>query len=155
MARATLAKDIMTRHVLTVSDDWSVEELARFLTEHAVSGAPVTNSGGELVGVVSVTDIARAAGEISAGRSEPATLYHHDYRLSDDELDSMIVEAHSQMLVKDVMTPMVFEVDASATVSSVAETMLRGRIHRVFVVERGKVVGVVSALDLLQLLVER
>jgi CBS domain-containing protein len=67
----------------------------------------------------------------------------------------MIVEAHAQMSVADVMTPMVFEVDASATVSAIAESMVRGRVHRVFVVEHGKVVGVVSALDLLQLLVDR
>ncbi len=153
MASADLAKDIMTRNVLTVSDDWSVEELARFLTENAVSGAPVTDKTGKLVGVVSVTDIARAAGEITAGRSEPATLYHHDYRLSEDDLDGMIVEAHAQMSVADIMTPMVFEIDASASVQAIAETMVRGRIHRVFVVDGGQVVGVVSALDLLKFLV--
>ena len=47
----TLAKDIMTRNVLTVSEEWTVPELARFLTSHSISGAPVTNGEGKLVGV--------------------------------------------------------------------------------------------------------
>ena len=70
----TLAKDIMTRNVLTVSEEWTVPELARFLTNHSISGAPVTNGEGKLVGVVSVTDIARAADSVTAqlGRTQHA-----------------------------------------------------------------------------------
>jgi CBS domain-containing protein len=52
------------------------------------------------------------------------------------------------------MTPLVFEVDADSNVVHIAETMVRGRIHRVFVANRGEIVGVVSALDVLQLVSE-
>lgn len=150
MTRNQLAKDIMTRKVLTVQDDWTLPELARFLTDHSISGAPVIETEGKLVGVVSVTDVARAAGSVTARWVEPSTLYHHEGSLGPDDLDTLVVEAPGDTIVRQIMTPVVFQVDVNSTVSQVADTMVRGRIHRVFVVEAGRVVGVISALDLLK-----
>lgn len=144
------ARDIMTQNVLTVSEDWTLPELARFLTDQSISGAPVTNHDGKLVGVVSVTDIARAAGNATARWVEPNTLYHHEGDLGTDDLGTLMVELESDLTVGQIMTPVVFEVDVDSSVSLVANTLVRGRIHRVFVVEHGKVVGVISALDLLR-----
>lgn len=144
------ASEIMTRNVLTVSEDWTLPELARFLTDQSISGAPVTNPDGKLVGVVSVTDIARSAGSATARWVEPNTIYHHEGDLGADDLGSLVVELEGDLTVGQIMTPVVFEVDIDSKVSQVADTMVRGRIHRVFVVERGKVVGVISALDLLR-----
>ncbi len=154
MTTTLAAKDIMTKNVLTAFDDWTLQELARFLTDNGISGAPVTKGDGTLVGVVSLTDVARATGQLGAGWFEPLSVYHHDARLSIDELSSLKLESSEEITVRDIMTSVVFEVDAGASVSQVAETLLRGRIHRVFVVERGKVVGVISALDLLRVLCE-
>lgn len=144
------ARDIMTQNVLTVSEDWTLPELARFLTDQSISGAPMTNHDGKLVGVVSVTDIARAAGNATARWVEPNTLYHHEGDLGTDDLGTLMVELESDLTVGQIMTPVVFEVDVDSSVSLVANTLVRGRIHRVFVVEHGKVVGVISALDLLR-----
>lgn len=145
-----LAKDIMTRTVLTVQTDWTLPELARFLTDHSISGAPVTEADGRLVGVVSVTDVARAAGNATTRWVEPSTLYHHEGSLGPDDLNSLVVETPGEMTVQQIMTPVVFQVDVNSSVAQVADTMVRGRIHRVFVVESGSVVGVISALDLLK-----
>lgn len=144
------ARDVMTPNVLTVSEDWTLPELARFLTDHSISGAPVTNADGKLAGVVSVTDIARAAGSATARWVEPNTLYQHEGDLAADDLGSLVVELESDLTVGQIMTPVVFEVDVDSSVSHVANTLVRGRIHRAFVVERGRVVGVISALDLLR-----
>ena len=152
MTTQLAAKDIMTRNVLTAFDDWTLQELARFLTDNGISGAPVTTGEGKLVGVVSLTDVARAAGRLGSGWFEPLSVYHHDSKLSIDELTSLTFESAETITVRDIMTSVVFEVDAGCTVSQVAETLLRGRIHRVFVVEHDKVVGVISALDLLRVL---
>jgi CBS domain-containing protein len=146
------AKDIMTRNVLTAYDDWTLQELARFLTDNGISGAPVITGEGKLVGVVSLTDVARATGRLGSGWFEPLSVYHHDGKLSIDELSSLKLESSETTNVRDIMTSVVFEVDAGASIGQVAETLLRGRIHRVFVVEHGKVVGVISALDLLRVL---
>ena len=141
----------MTKNVIRVSDEWTVNELARFLTDRGISGAPVVNAVGRLVGVVSLTDIARAAGD---GQAHVGTqsLYQPELKISVDEVRNLSIEAGSDLTVRQIMTPLVFEVGADSSVSDVANTMVRGRIHRVFVVDGGEVVGVVSALDLLQLL---
>ena len=81
---------------------------------------------------------------------EPSTLYHHEADLGDDDSGSLVVEVPGDLTVNQVMTSVVFQVDSDSKVSQIADTMVRGRIHRVFVVEAGKIVGVISALDLLR-----
>ena len=149
-----LAKDIMTKNVLVAADDWGLSELARFLTDNGISGAPVANSEGKLVGVVSVTDVARATGNQAAHWVEPANLYEHDAPLTSDDIRQLVVESAGEQSVRDVMTSVVFQVQGEDSVSQIAHTMITGRIHRVFVVDQGRVVGVVSALDLLGVLAD-
>jgi CBS domain-containing protein len=142
----------MTRGVLTVDADWSVAELATFLEDHAISGAPVVDAEGALLGVVSVTDIARRGAVDDVSEPEAHAFYHQgiERALAREEAESFrVVDASSK--VREIMTPMIFSVDPSAPVREVADTMLRGRIHRLFVMEGGKLVGVISSLDLLSL----
>lgn len=154
MSTKQRAGDVMSRNVITVSDDMGVEELARFLTQRGISGAPVTDGEGKLVGVVSVTDIARVTGELRATWQAQSTLYHYEYSLGADDFENLTVESYSDRSVRDIMTKMVFDTDVDSTLAEVADIMVRGRIHRVFVVEDKKVVGVISALDLLQVVRE-
>ena len=60
MDSSLTAKDIMNPDIMRVREDLTVAELAAFLTEQEISGAPVEDEHGKLVGVVSVTDIVRA-----------------------------------------------------------------------------------------------
>lgn len=73
--KATTAAQVMTRGVLTVDPDWSVSELATFLEDHAISGAPVVDTRGAVLGVVSVTDIARRGTTAESSDSEPHDFY--------------------------------------------------------------------------------
>jgi CBS domain-containing protein len=59
--RPITAADLMNPHVLTVREDLTVQELASFLLRHQITGAPVEDARGHLVGVVSVSDIAEAS----------------------------------------------------------------------------------------------
>jgi predicted transcriptional regulator len=101
-----------------------VQELAEFLTTNEISGAVVVDAKGALVGVVSVTDIA------------------------DDRS-----HATRNARVKDIMTPTVYTVPEDTTIVEAARTMIAGRIHRLFVTRSGRMVGIVTPLDLLELLV--
>src|SRR6185369_12919234 len=56
--RPITAADVMNPRVLAAAADWTLPELADFLVEHEISGAPVVDAAGRLLGVVSVTDIA-------------------------------------------------------------------------------------------------
>lgn len=122
--RPITATDLMNSDVLTVRDDLPVSELADFLIDNDITGAPVVDRDGGLVGVVSLVDIVA---------------------LEEDEDD---------LLVSDIMSPDVVSVEEDATVSEIALRMLRDHLHRVLVVRDDEILGIISTSDLLGLLVD-
>jgi CBS domain-containing protein len=146
------AKDVMNAEVLSVPPDLTVHELSVFLVEHQISGAPVVDQRGELVGLVSLTDIA----ESDALREDAPDPEAPRRRRARSREDLAGLRVHrSDLLVRDIMTPTVFSVDPDTPVPEMARTMIAGRIHRLLVTEAGRVAGIVTSLDLLRLLVGR
>ncbi len=150
------AIDVMTEEVLTVQADWPVTHLAEFLIEQGISGAPVTSEEGALIGVVSLTDIVRYE---SLPQKEAHPHGAHDFyvlslegRFAEEEWSAFRVGDASEATVRDIMTPTLFRVHEHAPVQEVADTMITGRIHRVFVTRGETVVGIVTALDLLRVI---
>jgi CBS domain-containing protein len=154
--RSMTVNDVMHREVLAVDADWSLEELAEFLVDNNISGAPVTEENGELVGVVSMTDILRHGSMPDNGGETDDThdvyLYELERQLGHEELRMFHARDESSAQVRDIMTPMIFKVEENTSVQEVAETMLRGRIHRVFVTRGSTLTGIVTALDMLQVI---
>jgi CBS domain-containing protein len=147
----TLA-DVMNREVLTVRESKTVEELAAFLSEKEISGVPVVDRRGKLVGVVSVTDIVeqRSLDEGAAARAADEA-WEEDRRI---QVPGPLRKKGGAVLVRDIMTPTVYTIPGETTVAEAARTMIAGRIHRLFVTSGGHVAGIVTTLDLLRLLVE-
>jgi CBS domain-containing protein len=54
--------------------------------------------------------------------------------------------------VKDIMTPMLFKVDENTTIQEVADAMIGGRVHRLLVTHGGKVIGIVTTMDMLKVI---
>lgn len=149
------AEQIMCQKVITVPSDWSVDRLARFLTDKAISGAPVVNNAGQLVGVVSFSDIVRQAGSglvDLAKRDDDFYSSMMDETLSPEDQRSFHDIVDQSVMVNDIMTPMVFEVSLDTPLIQVAEAMVKGRIHRVMVTKDHSLKGVISALDLLKVM---
>ncbi|HET9314890.1 MAG TPA: CBS domain-containing protein [Vicinamibacteria bacterium] len=149
--KGSTAKDVMNAEVLSVAPELTVHELAGFLVEHQISGAPVVDHRGHLVGLVSLTDIA----DSDALRDEtvPETGGRGGRRARrGDDLAGLRVQT-ADLLVKDIMTPTVYSVEPDTPVPEMARTMVAGRIHRLVVTEGTRVVGIVTSLDLLRLLV--
>lgn len=155
--RQLVARDVMNSEVLTVRDDMSVEEVAAQLADNEISGAPVEDREGRLVGVVSVTDIALAAtsgGKLASDRSNPAFYVRGwEDRMEAEELAGLRLEGES-LLVREIMTPAVYSVPEDLPVSRVAETMIDSHIHRLLVTRGTQVVGIITTSDLLGLLVD-
>lgn len=150
--RPITASDLMNPEVLTVQTDMTVRELASFLIDNEISGAPVADAEGRLVGVVSLVDIATAAtGEDRSG--EDGSGYFG--RAWDDSLDEEDVEdlPLDGMRVADIMTPQIYSVKEDATVSEIASLMLKGHLHRLLVTREDRAVGIITTSDLLGLLV--
>jgi len=152
------AKEIMIPDVLTVDKEWSVDQLSDFLIEHSITGAPVLSSEGKLEGVVSLTDIARNRNLLENRHLHEAP---HDYYLegelsnySREVLDLLNIKDSNSARVEDIMTPVVFSVSMDTPVAQVADAMIRGRIHRVFVTRKNQLVGIITTLDMLQVIKE-
>ena len=154
--RKMTVSDVMRSEVLAVEAGWSLDQLADFLVDKGISGAPVTAAGGQLIGVVSLTDIVRQSRLPDQGADRDDThdvyLYELERRMDRDELRELHVQYEEQVQVLDIMTPMIFSVSEDTSVQEVADTMLKGRIHRVFVTRDGKLTGIVTALDMLQVI---
>jgi len=142
----------MTRKVITVQDDVTLSELVATLSDHMITGAPVVDEKGKLVGVVSTTDVAlRGTKRTSSIRREtPPDFYLRGWELMEDEFRSFSVEEDAGQVVRDVMTPVIFSVSENATFAEMADTMVGGRVHRLIVTDGDRVVGIVTTLDLLK-----
>lgn len=150
------AKDIMIPDVLEAKEGWSLRRLVEFMAENSISGAPVVSDDGKLIGVVSLTDILRHD-TLPEKFTEPRG--QHDYYLSTlehpfapQEIASFQLETEPLVTVRDIMTPRIFKVSEDSTVQEVSDTMIKGHIHRVFVTREEKVVGIISAVDMLRII---
>lgn len=140
--RTITAEDLMNPEILTVREDMPVRELASFLMDNEITGAPVEDRDGELVGVVSVVDIARAAAGQGGGEARSLT-----------DADREVLPGE-ELLVRDIMTPEVFAIPEDAPVSEIATTLVDNHLHRLLVTRDGQPAGIVSTSDLLGLLIE-
>ena len=167
--RTLTARDVMTADVLSVTRDMTLDEVARFLVEHEISGAPVVDTRGRPIGVVSLVDLARAGSE-----EEPAGALAHRADLrrppealgfgvfdeveppeeESDETDEAELAEEEPRRVADVMSGRVVSVSTDAPLAEVARTMLQARHHRLLVTEGGRCVGLISSMDLVRLMAE-
>ncbi len=148
------AKDIMNTDVLSVRDDMTVQELAGFLTERDILGAPVVDSEGEVVGVVSCTDIVQSTtteADILVDKSTPG-FYEHGWedKLDPNEMARLHVEENESLPVREIMTPTIYTVPEDTPISDIAKAMVAGRIHRLLVTRGSRLVGIITTLDMLK-----
>src|SRR5215471_5594018 len=141
------AKDVMTPHVLSVAPDASISVAARLMLQNRISGLPVVNGSGNLVGMVTEGDFLRRA-EIGTQRQRARWIEFliGPGRLADEYSRS------SGRSVSDVMTRDVHTANIDASLDDIVRIMERHRVKRVPVVEEGKVVGIVTRANLLHAL---
>jgi CBS domain-containing protein len=112
-----IARDIMTSKVCTIRPEASAQEAAQLLSQKRISGLPVVDPDGKIIGIVTEADI--------------------------------ISKVHQEgLLVADIMSHEVIAVDEETSVSEIASLLTKRRIKRVPVVEKGKLVGIVSRADI-------
>ncbi|MCG8606349.1 CBS domain-containing protein [bacterium] len=150
------AKDLMTSPVVTVKHNMSIEQVSNLFSNDMISGAPVLDDNGQPVGVVSLSDIARnePRRELIISDKVAADYVIASGLFEDEELArGYHLEESETLLVRDVMTPFVYRVEEDTPMKELAEIMVSGRIHRLFVTKDGEILGVVSALDLLKTMI--
>lgn len=136
-------KDVMSQPVLTVAPEATLKEVAALLAEHAISGMPVVDASGELVGVVSKTDILRKESADAGERGGLLGLL----RGGDDPALALKVQART---VAGAMTAPVLAIDPERPVAAAASMMLDNRVNRLPVLSGGELVGIVTRSDLVR-----
>jgi len=142
------ARDIMTREVVTIGPEASVEELAKLLEERRISGVPVLDPDRGLVGVVTQTDLVQRSRDLDL----PPALNILDLHLF-LETPSRFQKRLEKLLggqVKDVMTANPITLAPDTPVKEIARIMSTKGVHTLPVVEKGKLVGIVGKLDLIR-----
>jgi CBS domain-containing protein len=145
--------DVMTRLVVTTTPDARLEEAARLLREHHISGLPVVASPHHVVGVLSERDIVRALRRATALDS-PRGMLDLLLESAPSRGESLLEVCRRQLRntrVSDAMSPRVVTVDRDAPLVEAARLMRVHGVKRLPVVDaRGGLVGIVSRADIVQ-----
>jgi CBS-domain-containing membrane protein len=136
------AADVMTFGAATIRADAPVEEAARLMLQHRISGLPVVDKNGELVGMVTEGDLLRR--EASTQRRRWLELALGSVKPADGPRLAHLAT------VSEVMSRPAVTVSEDTPVQEVADVLQRHRIKRVPVIRGGEVTGIVSRADLLR-----
>jgi len=142
--------DAMVRDVVALTGETSLDAASRLFTLHQISGAPVVDDVGRPLGVVSRSDLL----DIERPRSgTPGSRFY--YRIWNGDICAVGLltpqtPTEQPGVVKDVMSAPMVTIGADATVEEAGRIMVDLHVHRLFVLDNGRLVGIVSALDCLR-----
>jgi CBS-domain-containing membrane protein len=142
------AKDVMTRDVISVAPDATVLLAARLMLQHHISGLPVIDSSGKLVGVLSEGDFLRRQ-ETQTQRRRSRWL---EFLMGPGRTAGEYIHSHGSK-VSEVMTEDVRTVGEDTPLEAIVELMERHRIKRVPVLRGKQVVGIVTRSNLMHAMV--
>ncbi len=142
--------ELMNPDVVTLDPSTTVREAERRLAQRGVSGAPVVDSAGHVLGVVSQNDLVRAdtGGQTAAESGQFFTSIEEFADLANVEIGL------ADKPISEVMSKRVFSVQRDTSVAVAANIMRERRIHRLLVIDKGTLVGVVTTFDLLRVVEE-
>ncbi len=151
-----LVRDIMTTDVVTLRPEMTLKEASQRLFENHISGAPVVDDSGAIVGVLAESDILKAVKtydrRLHMAYSSPSLLsvcFRPEYK--EKELQDAICELQEER-VKDVMTIEIYVLEPDDTVTRAILIMNSLRINRIPIVEGKKVAGIVTRADVIRFL---
>lgn len=147
------ARDVMQTHVISVDADKPLVDVHHLFLEEEIDGAPVVDDSGQVQGVITVRDLLRAL------EAEPDAVDETDYMQEYIELPGIFSSVSAEFrerlashTVADFMTKSVVSVAPEASLGEVARTLRSNRIHRVLVLEKGMLVGLITTFDLISVL---
>lgn len=146
------AKDIMTRDVITIHYSASLRDLSRLLAENGITGIPVIDDDNGLMGMISMRDIIRE--DIRALGATPD--YQDISELFSSALDMEEAEgiAVRRVWVEEIMSREIHTADETATLRELCAIMNERKVHRLPILRDGKLVGLVTATDLIRTIAE-
>jgi CBS domain-containing protein len=137
--------DVMTRTVVAVAPETPLKDVAALMVEKGISGVPVVDAGGAVVGVVSEADFVIKERGVEGVRHRLLARVFGESKQTKRELAK--IEATT---AGEAMTSPAITVDAADALKAAAETMASRKINRLPVVEDGRLVGIVTRADVVR-----
>ena len=141
-------KDVMTKEVITVNENDTVEKSASILAKHDLSGLPVVDDNGRVVGIITEGDLIKHNSEVQV----PAFLEILGGIIYLDDPNKYLDDVKKSMgyFVKTVMTDDVITINQNEKVEDAASLLVRKKIKKLPVLdEDGKLVGIISRKDVM------
>ncbi len=142
------AKDIMTKEVVTVKPETSIEELSDLLVKNGISGAPVVDEAGKLYGIVTEDDLISRNKRLhipTVVSFLDAAIYLESSKKFEEEVRRL-----SATKVGDICTRTVITIPEDTTLVDIATIMSDKKVHLLPVVRSGKIVGIVGKRDIVK-----
>lgn len=142
------AKDIMTKDVITVKPDTSIEELSSLLVENEISGVPVVDDSGALYGIVTENDLISRNKRLhipTVVSFLDAAIYLESSKRFEQEVKRM-----SATRVGDICARKVVSISEDTTLIDIATIMTEKKVHLLPVVKADKIVGIVGKRDMVK-----
>jgi CBS-domain-containing membrane protein len=139
------AKDIMTKKVITVKPDTSIKELSAILVKNKISGAPVVDASGALVGIVTENDLISQNTRLhipTVVSFLDAAIYLESSKKFEQEVNRMTATKVGEICSRNALT-----ITEETTIGDIATIMAEKKVHLLPVVKNGKIVGIVGKRD--------
>jgi CBS domain-containing protein len=140
-------KEVMTPNVVCIGADEPVLKAARLMLQNRISGLPVIDKDGELVGIVTEGDFLRRS-ELGTQRQRPKWL---EFIVGPGRLAQEYTQSSGRK-VEEIMTPDPRTIGEDETLEAVVDTMERHHVKRLPVTRGGRVVGIISRANLMHAL---
>ncbi|MGI5922231.1 MAG: CBS domain-containing protein [Syntrophomonadaceae bacterium] len=147
-----VAKDIMTKDVITAGPEEQVEKVTKLMLENKISGIPVVDNERHVLGMVTEKDLMVKAGEVKVPFY--LTLFDSIIFLENPIRFSNDLKKYAAVKVKDVMTTRVVVIEEDKPVNEIVKIMQQKKINRIPVVRHDKLVGIITRNDILKSLVK-
>ena len=141
------AKDIMTKEVITVKPEATVEELARLLMDNKISGVPVTNDNKKLIGIVTENDLITQNKRLHI--PTVIRLFDAFILLGSGRMEEEIKKM-AATTVDEICTKKVVSITEDTTLDEIATIMAEQHVHLLPVLREGMVVGIVGKADMVR-----
>lgn len=160
----TRSADVMRQDVLTLSPNDTIRRALEVFEELHIGGAPVVDVSGRLVGVLTLSDVTSAERLSDGGGGAHERGYEMSEAVGEEHVDELdpdevffVKEDYSERLlgrdlVGDWMTRNVVTVSPGTPLEDACAIMVKHHVHRVFVVESGKLCGVISSFDVVRVM---
>jgi CBS domain-containing protein len=148
-----LAKDVMSEKVISVQKETSIEELSKILLENKISGVPVVDDDGALVGIATEADLIVKDADLHFPRY--FNLLGSIIYLESLEKFQNNLRKYLGTKVEDIMTVKVVSAKEDTRINEIANMMIRKKINRIPIVDdENKVIGIITRADIVESMIE-